>query len=57
MFTVLLSACTRGTFGGSLASNSKRPVKCVSLNNRPCQARPTFVDLLMKLFLSIYCQC
>ena len=54
MFSVLLSSCTGKVFGGSLASNSKRPIKHVSFNNQPCQARPTFVDLLMKLFLSIY---
>ena len=28
-----------------LASNSKEPIKCVSLNNLPCQARPTFVNI------------
>ena len=43
MFIGLLSTCTVQIFNGSLAFNSKGPVKCVSLNNRPCQARPTFV--------------
>ena len=32
----------------SLASNSKRPIKFVSLNNQLCQARPTLVDINSK---------
>ena len=36
MFNQLLSACTRWTFGESLASNPKKHIKCVSPNNRPC---------------------
>ena len=39
--TGLLSACTIGSFGESLAFNSKGPIKCVSLNNQLCQDRPT----------------
>ena len=35
----LLSVSTIGSFGKSLASNSKERLKCLSLNNRPCQAR------------------
>ena len=35
----LLSARKTESFGGSLVSNSKGQIKCVSLNNRPCQAR------------------
>ena len=34
-----------GSFVESLASNSKGHVKCASLNNQPCQARPTIVDI------------
>ena len=49
MFIVI--ACTIGRFGESLASNSKRAIKCIPLNNRPCRPRPTLVDeTLMKLF-------
>ena len=29
----------------SLASNLKRPIKCVTLNNWPCQARPRLVNI------------
>ena len=43
LFIGLLSSCISGRFDGSLASNSKGPIKCVSLNNQPCQARPTLV--------------
>ena len=35
----LFSACKTESFGGSLVSNSKGQIKCISLNNRPCQAR------------------
>ena len=45
MFIELLSVCVIVSFGQSLASNSKEPIKCVSLNNRTFQARPTLVDL------------
>ena len=44
----LLSTCTTAILGGSLASNSKRRIKCVSLNNRPCQARPKFINVNSK---------
>ena len=40
MFIGLLSACIIESFGKSLVSNSKRPKKCVSLKNEPCQPRP-----------------
>ena len=36
-----MSACAIGSFGESLAFNSKGPIKCVSLNNQLCQDRPT----------------
>ena len=41
----LLKACTVEIFGGSLASTSKRSVKCVSWNNWPSQARATLIDI------------
>ena len=31
-------------FGESLASTSGKYVKSVTLNNQPCQAKPSFVD-------------
>ena len=40
-----LSASTKGSFSESLMSNFKGPIKCVSLNIRPCRARLTFVDI------------
>ena len=45
MIIGLLSVCTIVSFGDSLASDSKRHRKCASLNNQPCQARPTIVDI------------
>ena len=45
MFIGLLSACAIGSFGKSLVSNLKRFTKCVSLNNQPCKARPTIVNI------------
>ena len=41
----LSSVCTIGVFGKSLVSYSKRPTKSLALNNRPCQARPTLIDI------------
>ena len=40
MFTGLWSASTIVSFGDSEGS-----IKCVSLNNQPCQARPTLVEI------------
>ena len=45
MFIGLSSPCTRGSFGESLAFNSKGHIKCESINNQPCQTRPTLVDI------------
>ena len=45
MLIGLLSVCAIGTFSESLVSNFKGPIKCVSLNNHPCQAWPTFVNI------------
>ena len=43
MFIGLLSASTIGSFGGLLAF--KRRIKCVFLNHKTCQDRPTLVHL------------
>ena len=45
MFIGLLRALTTTRLGDSLASNSKGSIKCVSPNNRPCQTRPTLIDI------------
>ena len=45
MFIGLLCVCIMGSFVESLASNSEAHVKCASLNNQPCQARSTIVDI------------
>ena len=39
MFIGILSACTVGSSDELLATNSKLPIKCVSLNIESCQAR------------------
>ena len=44
IFTGLLKVCTVKSFDESLASSFEGSIKCVSLNNRPCQARPTLVN-------------
>ena len=31
--------------GDTLFSNSKAPIKCLTLNNQPCQAIPTAVNI------------
>ena len=36
---------TIGNISESLLSNSEESIKCVSLNNQPCQARPTLVNV------------
>ena len=45
MFIGLLSVYAIVSFSWSLASNSKRPIKCLSLNNQPCETRLTLVDI------------
>ena len=45
MFIRLLLLYTAGAFGRPSASTSKGPIKCKSLKNRPCQAKPTLVDI------------
>ena len=45
MFKWLLSFRTIANFSGSIVPNSKQPIKCVSLNHQPHQARPALVDL------------
>ena len=45
MLVGLLSNYTIWSFGKSLASNSKWPMKCISLNNQICQTRPMLVKI------------
>ena len=45
MFIGLLSICTVVRFSSSLQSNYKEPMKCVTFNNRPCQAIPTLASM------------
>ena len=45
MLVGLLSFCTIGIFCESLVSISKGPIKCIFVDNHPCQARPTLVDI------------
>ena len=52
MFNGLLRACMTKSYDGSLTSNSKGSIKCVSLNNQLRPARPTLVILtIMNLFI------
>ena len=44
IFTGLLKVCTVKRFDESLVSSFEGSIKCVSLNNRSCQARPTLVN-------------
>ena len=63
MFIGLLSACKTASLDESLASNSEKFIKDISLNNRPCQARPTLVNinsnepLYSPFTVSAHCQC
>ena len=41
----MLIVCKLVTVNESLASNYKEPIKCISLNNRPCQTCPRLVDI------------
>ena len=52
MFNVLLSTCTIGSFVDSLIFNSEECIKYISLNNRPCQAGPTPVNITSNEFLN-----
>ena len=45
LFIELLSAYKIVNFDKPLGSNSKESIKCVSLNNQPCQSRPTLVGI------------
>ena len=45
MFNVLLSACTIGSFVDSLVFNSEECIKYIFLNNQPCQAKSTSVNI------------
>ena len=48
MLIGLLIACTKESFGELLACNSDGRIKCISLNNPPCQARTTLPYLANK---------
>ena len=43
MFIALSSVCTQVNFSGSLPP--KKPIKCLTLNNRLCQGRPRLVNI------------
>ena len=45
MFIGLLNIWRVASFSGSLQSNYQKPIKCVSLTNQSCQARPALVDI------------
>ena len=45
IFIGLFNAWTIASFGKLLAYKSKGPIKCASLNNQPCQAGPTLVNI------------
>lgn len=45
MFIRLLSVFTVGSFGESLVPNLEGPITCVSLNNHPCQSKPTLANI------------
>ena len=45
MFIELLSAGAIVSFDESLTSNSIGPIKCISLNNQPCQAKPKLLNI------------
>ena len=50
----LFSAFTIASLGESLVSNSKGRMKCESLNKRPCQVKPTFVNITSNESLDYY---
>ena len=45
MFIGLLRVWTQVSFGRSLPPNYKKPITYVTLNSRPCQGRPTIVNI------------
>ena len=45
MFIGLLSISTLVSFSRSLHSNYKESIRYVTLNDHPCKARPTLVDI------------
>ena len=55
MFNLLLTFRTIANFSGSIVPNSKQPIKCVSQNHQPYQARPTLADLNSHGCLSYPC--
>ena len=55
MFISLLTSCSIECFSESLAFNPKGAMKCVSLNNQPCQTRTAIVNVNSDKIFSIYC--
>ena len=51
----LLRVCTIGSFVESLISYFKEPIKCASLNNRPCQALILVGINSNETLLDVYC--
>ena len=45
VYWIIKRARTTARFCGSVASNSQGRIKCVSLNNRSCQARPILTNI------------
>ena len=45
IFIGLLSVSATESFGESLVSNLQGPIKCIFLNDHPCQARLTLVNI------------
>ena len=54
ILTGLLSSCTTADLGELLASNPKGHIKCVSLNNQPCHARPALAYINSNELLFIH---
>ena len=45
MFIGLESTCATGNFAEQLSLNSKKYIKCISINNRPCLTRPRLINI------------
>ena len=45
MFIEIIGVCAIRNFSESLVSTSKGPIKCISLNNHPCNAIPTLFTI------------
>ena len=54
MLNGLLSVSTIKRFIGSKSSNYKELIKCVSLTNQPCKARPVLIDINLINFFYLF---